>query len=313
MSTAHRGFTARIGDGDLRLLRIFCTVAERGGFSTAESELQMGLPAISRAIRDLEVRLGLRLCRRGRSGFALTKDGQRVHGASLQLLADLERFEVGIRSLHAGLAGTLTIGIVDTLMTDDHFEIPSLLKAFKTAHPNVQINLTVRTSNLIEQAVLDESLDAGLIIGRRRLRQLAHRFLYREISHLYCSAGHPLVRRHGDAIRIEHLAECDFVGYTAVSDTGRLRIGPAFRRTALVDHMEAAAILIGTDCFIGYLPDHYAEAMAPRTRFVRLLASEFAFHSEVELITRRGPDSQILAAFLARLDAWTSRPSSQDP
>jgi DNA-binding transcriptional LysR family regulator len=313
MATTHRGFTARIGDGDLRLLRIFCTVAERGGFSTAESELQMGLPAISRAIKDLEVRLGLRLCRRGRSGFALTKDGQRVQAASLQLLADLERFEAGIRSLHAGLAGTITIGIVDTLVTDERFQVPSLLKAFKTEHPDVRITLTVRTSNLIEQAVIDESLDAGLIIGRRRLRPLAHRLLYRETSHLYCSAEHPLVRRHGDAIRVEHLAECDFVGYTAVSEIGRLRTGPAFRRTALVDHMEAAAILISTDCFIGYLPDHYAEAMPPRKRFVRLLEDEFAFHSDVELITRRGPGSQVLAAFLARLDAWTSRTSALDP
>lgn len=312
MGNAHRGFSARIGDGDLRLLRIFCTVAERGGFSTAESELQMGLPAISRAIKDLEIRLGLRLCRRGRSGFALTRDGQRVQAASLQLLADLERFEAGIRSLHARLAGTLTIGIVDTLVTDERFRGPSLLKAFKTDHPEVRLDLTVRTSNLIEQAVIDESLDAGLVVGRRHLRQLSHRFLYRETSHLYCSAGHPLVRRHGDAVRIEHLAECDFVGYSAVSETSRLRAGPAFRRTALVDHMEAAAILIGTDCFIGYLPDHYAEAMAPRTRFVRLLEDDFAFHSDVELITRRGPGSPALAAFLALLDAWTSRASSPD-
>jgi DNA-binding transcriptional LysR family regulator len=312
MTTPHRGFTARIGDGDLRLLRIFCTVAERGGFSSAESELQMGLPAISRAIKDLEVRLGLRLCRRGRSGFALTKDGQRVHTASLQLLADLERFEAGIRSLHAGLAGTLSIGVFDTLITDERFRVPSLLKAFKIEHPEVRINLTVRTSNLIEQAVIDESLDAGLVVGRRRLRHLAHRFLYRETSHLYCSAEHPLCLRHGDAIRVEHLSECDFVGYTAVSEIGRPRTGPAFRRTALVDHMEAAAILIGTDCFIGYLPDHYAEAMAPRKRFVRLLEDDFAFHSDVELITRRGPGSPVLAAFLARLDAWTSRISSPD-
>ncbi|WP_186002740.1 LysR family transcriptional regulator [Mycobacterium sp. KBS0706] len=312
MGNAHRGFSARIGDGDLRLLRIFCTVAERGGFSTAESELQMGLPAISRAIRDLEVRLGLRLCRRGRSGFALTKDGQQVQAASLQLLADLERFELGIRSLRAELCGAIAIGIVDTLITDEAFRIPTLLKTFKTRHPEIQINLTVRTSNLIEQAVIDGSLDAGLIVGRRRIRQLVHRLLYRETSHLYCSAGHPLVRHHGDAIRVEHLSECDFVGYTAVSEIGRLRTGPAFRRTALVDHMEAAAILIGTDCFIGYLPDHYAEAMAPRARFIRLLEDDFAFHSDVELVTRRGPGSPVLAAFLAQLDAWTSRASSPD-
>jgi len=32
-------FTGRIGDGDIRLLRIFCAVVRCGGFAAAESEL----------------------------------------------------------------------------------------------------------------------------------------------------------------------------------------------------------------------------------------------------------------------------------
>ena len=43
-----RRFTVKLSDGDLRRLRVFCTVTRCGGFAAAESELQMGLPSISR-------------------------------------------------------------------------------------------------------------------------------------------------------------------------------------------------------------------------------------------------------------------------
>ena len=49
-----------------------------GIFQVAESELQLGLPSISRYIKDLETRLGVRLCRRGRVGFSLTDQGRRI-------------------------------------------------------------------------------------------------------------------------------------------------------------------------------------------------------------------------------------------
>src|SRR6516162_5878483 len=113
-----RKFTVRLSDGDLRRLRVFCTITRCGGFAAAESELQIGLPSISRFIKDLEIRLGVRLCRRGRVGFELTEPGRRVYAASLQLITDLQRFETNIRSIHSALAGTLTIGIIDVLITD---------------------------------------------------------------------------------------------------------------------------------------------------------------------------------------------------
>src|SRR3974390_238915 len=130
-----RRFTVKLSDGDLRRLRVFCTVTRCGGFAAAESELQMGLPSISRYIKDLEIRLGVRLCRRGRVGFALTDQGRQVYSASLQLIAALERFEAGIRSIHSELAGTLNVGVIDTLITDKNFQIPAILKSYKRKHP----------------------------------------------------------------------------------------------------------------------------------------------------------------------------------
>jgi DNA-binding transcriptional LysR family regulator len=80
-------FKSQVSDADLRILRIFRTVVECGGFSAAEVELNISRAAISIAISDLETRLGFRLCQRGRSGFSLTNEGSQVYDFTLQLLS----------------------------------------------------------------------------------------------------------------------------------------------------------------------------------------------------------------------------------
>ena len=66
----------QVQDVDLRLLRIFVTIVESGGLSAAESRLNIGRSTISTHLSDLEIRLGLKLCKRGRSGFELTDAGR---------------------------------------------------------------------------------------------------------------------------------------------------------------------------------------------------------------------------------------------
>ena len=74
-----RAMLAPIGDMDLRLLRVFRAVVDCGGMAAAELELNIGTSTVSRHVKDLETRLGLTLCRRGRAGFALTPEGERRH------------------------------------------------------------------------------------------------------------------------------------------------------------------------------------------------------------------------------------------
>ena len=83
---------AQVSDFDIRLLRIFRSVVECGGFSAAETVLGIGRSAISQQMSDLEQRLGLRLCQRGRAGFSLTEEGREVYQSALQLLSALESF-----------------------------------------------------------------------------------------------------------------------------------------------------------------------------------------------------------------------------
>ena len=92
MQAKNRALLGQLGDADLRLLRVFKSVVDCGGMAAAELDLNIALSTISRHVRDLETRLGLVLCRRGRGGFALTPEGEQVYQAALaSLLAHLLR------------------------------------------------------------------------------------------------------------------------------------------------------------------------------------------------------------------------------
>jgi DNA-binding transcriptional LysR family regulator len=87
-----KALLGNVTDNDLRLLRVFRAVVACGGFSAAELELNINRSTISRHIKDLEIRLGVTLCRRGRGGFALTSEGEQVHASALKIMSAMEEF-----------------------------------------------------------------------------------------------------------------------------------------------------------------------------------------------------------------------------
>ena len=97
----------QLSDADLRLLRVFKAVVDCGGMASAELELNLAMSTISRHVKDLETRLGLVLCRRGRAGFALTPEGEQIYAATEQLLAATDAFRSSLHDVHRRLGGDL--------------------------------------------------------------------------------------------------------------------------------------------------------------------------------------------------------------
>src|SRR5262245_55402938 len=69
---------------DWNLLKFFNEIAQARGVTRAAAELNRKQPAISLALRRLEDRLGVILCRRGPMGFELTEEGQILAEACLR-------------------------------------------------------------------------------------------------------------------------------------------------------------------------------------------------------------------------------------
>ena len=197
--------SAQLSDVDLRLLRVFRSVAEYGSFAAAESALGISSSAISLHMSELEKRLDMRLCQRGRAGFALTDEGREVLRASAAMMAAIEDFRSEVGQLHQRLRGDLNIGLMNNLVTQPRMRITTALSKLRRRSRDVHINISMSTPGEIERGLLDGRLHVGALPLITTLGSLEYNPLYEERALLYCSASHPLFE-HASEVGMKELA-----------------------------------------------------------------------------------------------------------
>lgn len=293
---------AQVSDFDIRLLRIFRSVVECGGFSAAENVLGIGRSAISQHMGDLEKRLGLKLCQRGRAGFSLTEEGRQVYQSCLQLLGALENFRTEVNGLHQHLRGELNIGLTDNLVTVPHMRITHALAQLKDRGPDVRINICMSAPSQVEQGVLDGSLHVGVVPQASALAGLEYQSLYSERSSLYCAVGHPLFYAEDTLLDDQRLNSQDAIAPTFRLPGDIQAHYQALTCTASASDREGMAFLILTGRYIGYLPDHYAHAWVQQGCLRALKASQRCYDLNLSWVTRKGRRPHlVLESFLAHL------------
>ena len=155
MQVKSRAALGQLSDMDIRLLRVFKSVVECGGMAAAELELNIGTSTVSRHIKDLETRLGLTLCRRGRAGFALTVEGQQIYTETLRLLAGVDAFRSSVDEIHRRMGGQLNIAVFDKTASNPQSHLSQAIALFTELAPEVSLHLFVAPLNTIERGVID--------------------------------------------------------------------------------------------------------------------------------------------------------------
>ncbi|MCU7942546.1 MAG: LysR family transcriptional regulator [Candidatus Thiodiazotropha sp. (ex Cardiolucina cf. quadrata)] len=297
-------FGGQISDADIRLLRIFRVVVENGGFSSAEIELNISISAISIAINDLEKRLGMKLCQRGRAGFSLTDEGAEVYQAILQLLASLENFKTQVNSISAHLKGELNIGVTDNLVTmSNHMRVTNSLSALKQLGPEVRINIRMMPPSEIEKSVLDGRLHIGVIPDFRHLAGLEFIDLYDEDSLLYCGHKHELFARDNSQLSEADIHQLDAVFPAAAVPLENKSLLQIMRPAATATDREGAAFLILSGQYVAFLPVHYAERWVEKEKMRALLPERYRFKTRYAAITRKGArPNLVLQTFIKELN-----------
>lgn len=289
MQVKNRAVLGQISDMDIRLLRVFRAVVECGGMAAAELELNIATSTISRHIKDLETRLGLILCRRGRGGFALTPEGERIHAETLRLLAATDGFRASVDDIHRRMGGELHVAVFDKTASNPSARIAQAVARFHDAAPEVQLNLHVATLNAIERGVMDGQFQLGIIPEHRRSDSLVYDELFDETMLLYCGAAHPLFSAERRSLGWADLQDLAFAGLGYHSPNMELTHRQRLRRAATGFDQESVATLILSGRFVGFLPDHYANAFV-RTGQIRPLQPDLLrYHCGFSAITRRAP------------------------
>jgi LysR family transcriptional regulator, transcriptional activator for bauABCD operon len=294
MKSTANALSGLISDLDLRLLRVFKTVVECGGFSAAEVELNISRSAISRYMGDLETRLHMRLCYRGRSGFALTDQGRLVYEHLLQLQVDLEKFRSNINAVHNKLVGELHLGLTDNTITDPQSLVPQIIAGLKLLGPGIQIVTQTTSPNEIERALIEGRLHVGIIPCHQELPGLRYTSLYFERSLLYCAHSHPLFNQEDTSLLPGNLANFDYVSPGYKPDVRLLELQSLLKTTAHAYQMEGIATLILSGHYIGFLPEHYARQWAEKNMIRPVLPEQFFFDTPFNAVWRDEAQSNLL-------------------
>lgn len=146
-------------------LRALHAVALTGSVTRAAEQLLMTQPAVSHAIRGLERELGVSLLVRRADGVALTSVGAAVAERASIILAQLEGLRADAAAAAEQQSTTLRIGV---LPSANARLMPSLLREFGAAHPDVRVRVLegsdpevldwLRTG-AVDVAVVAESFD----------------------------------------------------------------------------------------------------------------------------------------------------------
>ncbi|MBU6439642.1 MAG: LysR family transcriptional regulator [Betaproteobacteria bacterium] len=143
-------------------LRSFVTVAACHGFSEAARQLGLTQSSVSDHVRRLETEVGRRLFVRDTHSVSLTPDGEAMLAHAGLILQAMQRAERQFRA--PTLRGRVRLGCSDDVALGP---LPTVLAAFRNAHPDVELQITIGMTGR-----LYEALDAGaidLLIGKRRL------------------------------------------------------------------------------------------------------------------------------------------------
>jgi DNA-binding transcriptional LysR family regulator len=132
---------------------------ETGSFSAAARRLNIGQPAVSKAIAQLESRLAVRLLLRSTRGLTPTEAGLAFFERAKRAIEESDEADNAARGAASGLTGNLRIC---TAVTFGRIHIVPHLGPFLDQNPDLNIDLLLDDRNL---NLVEEGVDIALRMG----------------------------------------------------------------------------------------------------------------------------------------------------
>jgi DNA-binding transcriptional LysR family regulator len=193
---------------DLHHLRYFLVAAEEGTFNRACERLRLAPSALSRRIQDLEAELGIALFERIKGSIRLTPAGAVFVGHTRRILAEVDATADRLRRLAKGQSMVLRIGL-NGIAPQLKF-IPTILRTFRTANPEIELKLISMGSEEQIAALSAGELDLGILYTRpEEAAELAHLRLESHAFLLAVPPDHRLAER--ETVALAELAGEPFI------------------------------------------------------------------------------------------------------
>ena len=280
-------------------LAAFLAVATDRSFSAAARRLHRTQPAISQAVRRIEDELGERLFDRSSRDGTLTEAGRLLQDYAQRLLGLASEAETAVRELQQVRRGRVIIGANEAAV---HSLLP-YIEQFTAAHPNVVLEVRRIPSRQIANAVLDRSLDFGVLTFQPADRGVQTLSLGIDDVVLLTAPKHPLAERR--RVTLAEVGRQVVIAHNDPSPT-RDRVLRAYeRRHASINIQISLPSLDGIKravemgLGVALLPRRCALAEIARGHLAAVRVPELGAPRTIRLVFRRtGERSRAAEAFL---------------
>jgi DNA-binding transcriptional LysR family regulator len=202
---------------ELRHLRYFVAVADALSFTKGAEKLRLAQPSLTRQIKDLEERIGVRLFDRTKRRVSLTEEGKFFLADAKRVLAHSAEIVQAVQRLNGRERLRLNIGYVANLF---YSVLPASLAAFQCSFPLVSINLFDMTCGDQFRALEDGKIDIGFVGFQKPIEEpgLEFRLIasYKTVAAL--AKNNPLARK--TVIKLKDLEPMFFIGLSEASYPG---------------------------------------------------------------------------------------------
>lgn len=144
----------------IRHLKIFVCVAKHLSMTKAAEELFIAQPAVSTTISEIEKNYNIKLFERINKRLFLTEEGKTLLIKAQQVLSAFDEFEES--ATNSSQKPRLKIGASVTIGKQ---KIPDLLQGLKIKFPDIDFQISVNQTSIIESKILNGLLDFAFIQG----------------------------------------------------------------------------------------------------------------------------------------------------
>ena len=174
-------------------LRVFVAVADAGSFRAAARSLSRVQSAVSHAVANMELQLGVTLFDRAGHRPVMTPQGQALLANARDILLRVDAMRARAQGMGTGVELELSL-VVDTLFPIA--DVGAALKAMRATYPTVATRVAVLPLGGPIDALLSGSHTLGIIAGEHfRHPRIAVQALSSVQMVAVVGAGHPLARK----------------------------------------------------------------------------------------------------------------------
>lgn len=260
---------------DLNELQFFVQVSKTRSFTLAGRRLGVPKSSVSRAIRKLESRLGVRLVERTTRSVALTEAGELYLDRCLRVMEEAEQADLAVGALLAKPRGRLKIGAPVAFARS---VLGPVLGEFLEEYPELQVEVQLFNGN---GAAHDEKLDVIVRAGALEDSTMMVKPMMRIRLAAYASPRY--LAAYGTPETPADLAghscvttTCSSHGEAAASTTWRLRRGAEVKEVRVAARVAVPDPMINHELAlagagVALLSQRMADAEVKLGRLVRLL------------------------------------------